>query len=300
MEQRRKLAFEVIEMGFSISEASRRAGVTRKTGRKWVGRALEEGIDAMTERSHAPKVVFGRTAPHLEQALLAKKAEYPKWGPRKVARRLLDEESIHIPLRTAERILKRHGLTAPAPVKEPVQHFERPSCGALGADSWAPTAFEAWLMKLGVKPIHGRPRHPQTQGKVERFHRTAKFEIGDELFHPDVKVAAHACQVFVQRYNWVRPHDALALEVPGSRYAPFPRKRPDELPVPQPRAGDITRKVGDTGCITLKQKAYKVGRGLIGEHVQLRQDAGGLRVFFADFPLAYLAELGPSRTYNER
>jgi transposase InsO family protein len=31
------------------------------------------------------------------------------------------------------------------------------------------TAFSAWLMRLGVKVLHGRPRHPQTQGKEERF-----------------------------------------------------------------------------------------------------------------------------------
>jgi transposase InsO family protein len=39
------------------------------------------------------------------------------------------------------------------------------------------TAFSVWLMRLGVRVKHGRPRHPQTQGKEERFHRTFKAEV---------------------------------------------------------------------------------------------------------------------------
>jgi len=291
--------------------------------------------------------------------------KYPFWGPRKLVPLLKKERGVHLCLRTAERIVRRLGLTNPSPRLEEPQNFERESCGALlqidfkglpkstpysmltvlddharfcfgfgpvpdktgasvkaglwkifgayglpdsilmdngdcwGSGSWAPTAFEAWLMKLGIKPIHGRPNHPQTQGKVERFHRTAKLEIGSELYNPDAKLSALACAKFVERYNWVRPHDALAGAVPGSRYAAFPRSRPDSVPKPEPRPGDITRKVGNAGCISYKQRELKVGRGLVGEHVQLREDLGGLRIYFADFPLAYLSELGPSRTYGE-
>jgi transposase InsO family protein len=39
------------------------------------------------------------------------------------------------------------------------------------------TAFAVWLMRLGVRVAHGRPYHPQTQGKDERFHRTLKAEM---------------------------------------------------------------------------------------------------------------------------
>ena len=41
------------------------------------------------------------------------------------------------------------------------------TCGGTG-----PSGFEVWLMRLGVRLLHGRPYHPQTQGKDERFHRT--------------------------------------------------------------------------------------------------------------------------------
>jgi transposase InsO family protein len=366
MDQRRKLACEVIEGGMSLSAACRAAGVTRKTGRKWVNRARVDGFGALCERSRAPLRTPSRVDQKLEEALLVKGVKYPDWGPRKLVVRMQEEDGLELSLRTAERIWQRHGLTKPQPKQEPVQNFERDKCGALlqmdfkglpkstpysvltvlddharfclgfgpvpdksglsvkaflwdlfgehglpeemlmdngdcwaAPSSWAPSAFECWLMRLGIRPIHGRPWHPQTQGKVERFHQTAKKEIGDNLFDKDPSVCANACKCFVDRYNWVRPHDALAGQVPGKRYTPFARSRPDELPTPIPKSGDLTRKVQENGCISYKQREYKVGRGLIGEHVQLRDDVGGLRVFFADFPLAYISELGPSRTYGE-
>ena len=367
MDSRRKLALEVIGHGMSLSEACRRAGVTRKTGRKWVERARADAIDKIAELSRRPKNIPLRTSRETELALVTLKEKYPYWGPRKLAKRLLEDEGIKVARRTAERILQREGLTKPVPRREPVQHFERATCGSLlqmdfkglpvstpysiltvlddharfclgfgpvpdktgpsvkaflwdlfgehglpdemlmdngdcwgAVKSWAPTAFEAWLMRLGIKPIHGRPGHPQTQGKVERFHGTAKLEIGNALFQRDVERCRAECQLFVERYNWVRPHESLADAVPGSRYAPFARKRPDSVPVPQPQPGDVTRKVRENGYITFKQEDYKVGRGLAEDHVQLREDVGGLRVFYANFPLAYLSELGPSRTFGER
>ncbi|MCM7520449.1 IS481 family transposase, partial [Enterobacter chengduensis] len=39
------------------------------------------------------------------------------------------------------------------------------------------TALELWLMRLGIKVGHSRPYHPQTQGKLERFHRSLKAEV---------------------------------------------------------------------------------------------------------------------------
>ena len=48
----------------------------------------------------------------------------------------------------------------------------------------ATTALAVWLVRLGVRVLHGRPHHPQTQGKDERFHRTLKAEV---LQRPDVR-----------------------------------------------------------------------------------------------------------------
>jgi transposase InsO family protein len=46
-----------------------------------------------------------------------------------------------------------------------------------GSGSRGYTAFEVWLMRLGIRLHHGRPYHPQTQGKDERFHRSLNVEV---------------------------------------------------------------------------------------------------------------------------
>jgi transposase InsO family protein len=359
MESRRKLAYEVLEAGVSLSEACRRSGVTRKTGRLWVERARTVGIDGLTERSRAPVTVPRRTCQEVEEALVALKERYPEWGPRKLVVLLKRERGLVLSDRTASDVLARRGLTTSTrPTPGELCRFERESCGALlqtdfkglprstpyallsvlddhgryclhfgpvpdktgasvqaalwevfeqhglpasmlmdNGDCWgavlskAPTAFEVWLMLLRIKPIHGSPGHPQTQGKVERFHLTAKIELGERLCQPDVQDTRNACQAFVSRYNWIRPHDALAGEVPGSRYAPFPRTRPERLPEHRIPEGAISRRVLDNGYFQYQGRHYKIGKGLAGQRVVIRDDALGPRTFFQDFPLPYLFEL---------
>ena len=359
MDSRKKLVYAVTESGMSLSQACRDAGVTRKTGRLWVERAKEVGIDALCERSRAPKSSPTRTSQELEDALVALKERYPEWGPRKLVILLQREKELTLSSRTASQVLLRKGLTKPAPPPRlPLVRFERESCGALlqmdfkglpksspyallsvlddygrfcfhfgpvpdktrtsvqaalwelfgehgvprsmlmdNGDCWGavnsmgPTAFEVWLMLQGVKPIHGRPGHPETQGKVERFHGTAKTEMGGKLVQPSAREASLACQAFVQRYNWVRPHDSLAGQVPGSRYTPFPKKRAAVLPEHRIPEGALTRKVDQDGFLHFKGKPYRIGKGLFGHTVVLKEEEFGMRIFFQDFPLRYLFEL---------
>jgi transposase InsO family protein len=357
MDSRRRLVLEVQE-GMSLSAACRLAGVTRKTGRKWVVRASETGIEKLCELSRVPKRVPERTDPVLEEALLALKARYPAWGARKLSECLRRDEGLVVPSRTADRILARNGQTRPAHARlaEPIR-FERETSGALlqmdfkglpksapyallsvlddharfclmfapvkdktgqsvqealwemfaehglpysmlmdRGDCWgcvqskSPTKFEAWLMRLGIKPIHGRASHPQTQGKVERFHLTAKTEMGLNLVQGCAKDVEAHCKEFVDRYNWVRPHDSLGGKVPGSAYAAFDKKRPNKPPLHEIAPGEITRKVDVTGHITYKGKLTTIGKGLIGERIVIRDAQLGQRVFYAGFALGYMSE----------
>lgn len=361
MDSRRRLVYEVRVCGLSLSEACRRAGVTRKTGRKWMLRSDEQGIENLAELSRAPKSVWGRTPQEIQDVLVCYRLQYPEWGARKLVTLMQSELGIHLPSRTAEHILRREGLTsATAKAAEPVR-FERESCGALlqmdfkglpqtapyelltvlddygrfcfrfepvpdktahsvktvlwemfgehglpesmlmdNGDCWGsvskfPTAFEVWLMKLGIKPIHGRPRHPQTQGKVERFHGTAKRELKAQLVQPSVEEARVVLGSFVDRYNWIRPHDALGLATPGSRYTPFERKRPASLPEHHIPEGAQTRKVDQEGFISYKGRHYRVGKGLNGERLVIQDEDLGTTLSFANITLCLLQELG---TYN--
>ena len=79
------------------------------------------------------------------------------------------------------------------------------------------TQFERWLMDLDILPIHGRILHPQTQGKVERFHRTMKAEA----LRTTPANLEHAKQLLSDwrwRYNELRPHEALGMKPPAAVY----------------------------------------------------------------------------------
>jgi transposase InsO family protein len=154
-----------------------------------------------------------------------------------------------------------------------------PPWGAAGLG--AITALEAWLLRLGVAVCHGRPRHPQTQGKVERFHRTVEAEAGGDWRYPDLA----ACQAAFDRwravYNLERPHEALGLATPASRYRPSPRPFPETLPPVEYGPGEVVRKVQGDGTLSYRNRLYRVGKGLRGQPVALRPtpDEGVLAIY---------------------
>ena len=108
---------------------------------------------------------------------------------------------------------------------------------------------------------------------------------------PSVDEARAPYKAFVDRYNWVRPHDSLGLEVPGSRYTQFPRKRPESVPKHHIPEGAISRGVDCNGFFGFKGRIYKIGRGLVKQRVVISEAELGLRLSFAGFPLPYLFEL---------
>lgn len=85
------------------------------------------------------------------------------------------------------------------------------------------TQFERFLMDLDVAPIHGRIMHPQTQGKIERFHRTMKQELLRTM-PANMEKAKEMFEQWRWEYNELRPHSALDMKTPGSVYVPSSRK----------------------------------------------------------------------------
>ncbi len=82
--------------------------------------------------------------------------------------------------------------------------------------------FERFLMDLDILPIHGRPIHPQTQGKIERFHRTLKKEAL-RVTPANMEEARARLANWRWIYNEVRPHHSLGLKTPSSVYQPSTR-----------------------------------------------------------------------------
>jgi transposase InsO family protein len=142
-----------------------------------------------------------------------------------------------------------------------------------GAPWWASasrdglTRLSVFLLKQGIKLLHGAVRHPQTQGKVERFHRT----LGERLRWRGVPTTlpqfAHTFRWFRDEYNELRPHAALALEPPALHFAPSPRRyQPTPPPWSYPSTLEI-RRVQRNGVIHYRATWHFVSEALYGEDV---------------------------------
>jgi transposase InsO family protein len=132
------------------------------------------------------------------------------------------------------------------------------------------TRLTIWLLDLGVRVIHGRPYHPQTQGKEERFHRTMKTEVLDGRLFADLGQAQRAFDAWRPVYNFKRPHEALALDTPSSRYAMSPRPMPRHIPPPSYEPSDRVRKVHPGGWFQVQGRQFYCSGAFAGLHVALR------------------------------
>ncbi len=130
-----------------------------------------------------------------------------------------------------------------------------------------------WLIRLGIHLQHGRPTHPQTQGKDERFHRTLKVELLQGRSFSDLADCQRHFDPWRDRYNLFRPHEALKLDPPVRHYQLSGRPFPETLPAVEYDSGTILRKVQSRGRVTYHDLEYRVGKGLVGEYVELRPTA---------------------------
>lgn len=131
------------------------------------------------------------------------------------------------------------------------------------------TPLGAWLIRLGIRVSHSRPRHPQTLGKDERLHRTLKAELLSRVGLRDMEDGQAHFDQWRRMYNHERPHEALGMEAPARRYHPSDREFPEVLPPIEYGSGYIVRKVGDQGRISIKGREVKVGRAFEGYPVGL-------------------------------
>jgi transposase InsO family protein len=135
------------------------------------------------------------------------------------------------------------------------------------------TPLVLWLLRLDVGVIHGRARHPQTQGKEERFHATLVAEVLRWQAFDDLAASQAVFDPWREIYNTQRPHEALGMNVPAQRYHPSPRNYPTTLPEIIYPATDLVRKVSCNSGIILHGKRYGIGKAFRGQLISLRATA---------------------------
>lgn len=141
-----------------------------------------------------------------------------------------------------------------------------------GDDADTPhTRLTVWLMRVGVGVSHGRPYHPQTQGKEERFHRTLQAEVVRRYTFRDLDDCQARFDRWREIYNHQRPHEALGLAVPSSRYKASWRSYPETLPPVEYAQGETVRRVDQNGRLSYGGRMWRAGKAFRDLPVALRQ-----------------------------
>jgi transposase InsO family protein len=131
-------------------------------------------------------------------------------------------------------------------------------------------ALEIELDLLGVRMHHSRPYHPQTCGKVERFHQTQKKWLAAQPPAATMADLQRQLDRFRRYYNTVRPHRAIDRRTPHSAYTARPKARPAKPSIPVHYR--VRRdKIDTSGVITIRYDSrlrhIGLGREHAGKHV---------------------------------
>lgn len=155
------------------------------------------------------------------------------------------------------------------------------------------TKLVVFLMDQNIELTYGRIRHPQTQGKVERFHRTLDHAVAHR-FHGKGPQTVAGWQPFYDEfrytYNYIRPHESLGMQTPSTRYQKSSRvfeAKPSPWDYPQ---GVELHKVDAGGWIRVKGKRLFVSEALTNHVVGVEEIAQHLLVSYRRM---YIRELNP-------
>lgn len=125
------------------------------------------------------------------------------------------------------------------------------------------------LIEQGIELRYGRPHHPQTQGKVERLHRTLDEAMRYRGKPRRLAEWDAALEKFRHVYNEQRPHEALQMQRPAERYRASARKYQRRAPEWEYPAGSTVRPLNDHGCLYWNKRNWFVCEALAGRRVQV-------------------------------
>jgi transposase InsO family protein len=121
--------------------------------------------------------------------------------------------------------------------------------------------FEANLRDAGVRPFTGRPYHPQTTGKVERFQQTLKKRLRQQPSASDLVELQGQLDEFCRIYNHLRPHQGIGRNTPISRWRASLASQPASEPLPHPDYATrrVESRVSADGKVTAGRFIIQLG-----------------------------------------
>lgn len=149
------------------------------------------------------------------------------------------------------------------------------------------TQFEIWLMELGILTVHIRPKHPQTQGKTERFNRSFKDERLKFYVPSDLEDADRQRTEYREFYNNERPHHSLNLDVPANHYKPSERKYVEEPNEWEYGTEYEKRKIKHTGFLSFEGQGYFISEGFGDKSIAIKPSSidGFVNLYYRQFKI---------------
>ena len=166
-------------------------------------------------------------------------------------------------------------------------------------------AMQNELARLGIVYKHSRPYHPQTCGKVERFHQTLKRHLVRQAEPATLAQLQAQLDRFATYYNTVRPHRALGRRTPAQAFAARAKATPKDPPITAEGHHRVRQdRVDKTGCVTLRYRSrllhIGIGRAHAGTRVLLLVNDLDVRVITDDGELLRQLTLDPTKDYQPR
>ena len=163
-------------------------------------------------------------------------------------------------------------------------------------------ALELTLNSRGIAFRHSRPYHPQTCGKVERFHKTLKRWLATQRPARSLPALQRQLEEFQHYYNTIRPHRALGRRTPQQAYDTRPKASPSGIPLDDAHYRVRHDTIDATGKLTLRHGSrlhhIGIGRRHRGRPVLILVKDLHVRVTTTDGQLLHDFELDPTRDYQ--
>ena len=200
-------------------------------------------------------------------------------------------------LLTCHGLLSIETLTAKPVFERAFREYGLPR--AIRTDNGIPFATQAihglsylnvWWMRLGIAHQRIHPASPQENGAHERMHRTLKRGA--------TKPVQRTCasqqkrfDAFRAEYNTERPHEALGMDTPASRYASSRRAYPSRLPTIDYPLHFLVKKVTDAGTFRFQKRVLYLANSLVDQPIGLEEtDDGVWSIYFNTVLIATMDE----------
>jgi transposase InsO family protein len=187
-------------------------------------------------------------------------------------------------LRATSRAVCRHFAAAPAAHGVPQEVLTdngKVFTGRVGAKD-TEVLFDRICRENGIDHLLTAPRRPQTTGKIERLHRTMRQEFLTGRTFEDPAHAQADLDRWVASYNTERPHSALDMATPASRFIEAEPGRPADAPaLLDERSGDdwISRKITTNGVISAAWQEVSCGKHRAGRRVDIHLQGPTMQIW---------------------